>query len=305
MQKHSTGSRKLNLAAIIGSAGVFAVLWGKTKHQKSNIHSGAERQPSDDETKYSRIASALEAIVNDLHRNSEQNKDQEQKKSVKEWAGIFGLYLYTALTFFLLISALRSNSNTVSIFVNTQRPWVSVTAGIEDNIRFDKDGAHIVLTWTVKNLGHMPAQIAVVRAKIFVVGKSAVAKPNCAALPTSLSLEDVATGDASEEIGGPILFPDEERGAPRRYVVDGKSILGADVSNLQRPKNYIIFGIYACLGYLFDGSDIVHVTPVSYIIGHKVAGRSEAIAGFIKGDKVLGPSDFMLIQSNDWAGSAT
>ena len=108
----------------------------------------------------------------EYHRRQADQAAKREKKQSERWANkaTEPLTLFTgvvaAFTIFLVIVGglqLCILRNQLTEMRNEQRPWISIIPKIESPLTYDADGAaRIMLKFTLKNVGHLPAQFVYV-----------------------------------------------------------------------------------------------------------------------------------------------
>jgi hypothetical protein len=169
--------------------------------------------------------------------------------------GIIGPIAILSAAIFAWTGVQRQIANQQQIFQAQQRPWVYASnISIADPILHGPDGIQIALNFTLKNVGHSPAQHTFIgfHTYFYLVEFSAAIERACQS--------------AEQEMNAITVFPDDP-------VVQGKNVTTPQVdiekvqAELKGIKGSIVPTIVACVSYQFPGDDKFHHTPYALTLG--------------------------------------
>jgi len=196
---------------------------------------------------------------------------------------LFGLLSLLALLFTIILQsrqldrAIADAEITRQQFIDDRRPWITASAILASPLTWEEKGLRFYAQVRFRNIGKIPATHFFAEAVAHVQGPSNAGVEN-----TLLAhMSDVKSRREQAYVGGPVLFPGEERIVNFGLLVFHRDIdLNPIPMAVPRPGESVPVTMFAPYfvgnaAYRYAGSDDVHQTGFSYML---VRGSNEGHA---------------------------
>jgi hypothetical protein len=193
----------------------------------------------------------------------------DRKKYIIEVATFLTLFGYAGITVFLWLTQRETNRINQEIFLDTNRPWISVDGTVDDPLHIDNTGVIVRIDWRLKNHGHRPAQ----EVEVWPVAYPFAAMYSSQRLFKNPNDEQEFWCRMHTSIPpqhgrgmGFVIFPDEERTAGVSTTIERKSYVDETAESNKKEPPSIQIVVVGCATYTFDGSDRRHQTGFLYLL---------------------------------------
>jgi hypothetical protein len=262
--------------------------------RKENPYRRAYRRAHDKYQQYAeRCRAAKHAIGNYCRAKYKQYGGWQYVERLISLLTVAGIWVYTAITAFILVINGRQLAELRAEFELNQRPWISVyqNAEITRPLTYDMYGAIIYLRFHLKNTGHSPAAYAMIDGLFFTRDQSTtdMAKPRTKCMETRRRPID-------QTAAGVTIFPGED--FPQNVWF---RMVPTDVIRLRQNQDVVPM-IAGCVDYLYQFAKGHHQTAFAYELDK--AGPSGSILRLDPHEGDMAPNTMLLEINPGLAGNA-